>query len=258
MAERISLSYSPPGETLRAFCASDALARALIGPLHGGRERCAVHDIVRRAYHSSQRRWRWLAVRQRMSDLEEETISHWHEVVPAGAAIGAWDPKGLTHKVGLATTKGKPIDIEIQFLALDRTEHRQRYATARASAVWLDGADEVEERVFTRALELAGSWPQDEPPVPLVIMTGLMPSEDHWLQKNSEVTLFRQPGGRTPYAENMASRTPPGDNPEGHYQRLAKNRSPEWVKTYVDAEWATDKGKRSLAQLIAQSYEIAA
>lgn len=254
MAEtRLSLTYDPPGETLRAFRASDALARALIGPLGGGREECAAHDILLRAVEMPQRRWRWLAVRGDMGALEEQTIAQWHKIVPE--LLGEWDPKTLRHRVGFSI-KGKPKDIEIVFFALDRPEHRRRLATIEATGLWLDGARDIDEGVFERALEIAGSWPADEPPAPAIICTSLMPTADHWLARRSDIVRFRQPGGRSPQAENMAPRG--GDLAPGYYQRIAAGRSPEWVRTMVDAEWAGDRSRPSLERLILQSYEQAA
>jgi hypothetical protein len=251
----LSLSYDPPGETLRAFCKSNAVARGLIGPLHGGRELCAVHDILFRCVRSKQRRWRWVAVRQDMADLEEETIPAWHKAVAAD--IGDWDPKALSHKLSFQY-QNHPKDIEIQFLALARTEHRARYLNAKTSGIWLDGAKELDARVFERALELAGTWPSDEPSPRLVLATSLMPPKDHWLATHSEISLFQQPGGRSPQAENMANRLPPGDNPPGHYQALARGRRPDWVRVQIDAEWDEASTKMGLAQSVVAAWAMRA
>lgn len=238
MAEaRLSLSYDPPGATLRAFRASPAMARGLIGPLGGGREECAVYDILLRAVDGPQRRWRWVAIRNDMGGLEEQTIAAWHKVVPE--SIGEWDPRLLRHRVGFQI-KGRPKDIEILFFALDRPEHRRRLATIEATGFWLDGARDLEEGIFDRALEAVGSWPSDEAPAPGVICTSLMPLPDHWLALRPDLARFRQPGGRTPQAENLAERG--GSLKPGYYQRIATGRSPEWVRVMIDAEWAGQNG----------------
>lgn len=251
----LSLSYDPPGETLKAFRQSKAMARALIGPLHGGREKCAVHDILLGAVAAPQRRFRWLAVRRDMADLEDPTIKVWHNAVPA--EIGKWDPQALTHRIEF-DFKGRPKDIEIQFLALGRSEHRSRFLNAKATGIWFDGADEIEESAFERALQIAGTWPQDEPPFPSILMTSLMPSEDHWLATRKDLTLFRQPGARTPYAENLKGRYASGEVDPGEYQRLTKLRRDDWIRHKIDAEWAESRAKRGFIQAVLDSYELAA
>ena len=212
------------------------MCRALIGPLGGGREKCAVYDILLRSFTGTQRRWRWLVVRADQAGLEEQTIPAWHAVVPE--ELGEWDARGGRHRFG-GNFNGQPRDIEIVFLALDRPEHRRRLMTLEASGVWLDAARDIDEQTFERCLEIAGSWPVDEAPTPLIVATSLMPPADHWLALNPEVRLFRQPGGRSDEAENMAPR---GTLAAGHYRRLAAGRSAEWVRVMVDAEWAGQAG----------------
>lgn len=244
----LSLSYDPPGETLRAFRKSDAVARALIGPISGGRKTCAVHDILLRAAYSPQRRFRWIAVRLETERLEAETIAAWHKAVPP--TVGDWDPKTLRHQLHFAYA-GKPKDIDIQFLAMDRPEQRKRFNTIEATGFWLDGARDLDESVFEKSLELAGSWPLDEKANPSIICTSRMPGEDHWLASDDGHALFRQPGGRTAHAENLKHLKP------GFYQRLALGRTAQWVKTYVDAEWGSSRRAGSLEDLILKSYQVA-
>jgi hypothetical protein len=58
-------SYEPHGAQLRAFMASNAHLRALIGPIYGGRKSACINDIIRRATqkrYAKQTAWRWLVV----------------------------------------------------------------------------------------------------------------------------------------------------------------------------------------------------
>lgn len=226
-APALRLDYQPAGETLRAFRASKAAVRGLTGPIQGGRKTCAVHDILIRAAKAEQQRWRWVAVRADSSALEEQTIAAWHRWVPA--SIGQWDPRALRHRIGF-DIGGRERDLDIVFLALDRIEHRRRLQSIETSGFWLDGADSLDRTVFDKALELAGGWPLDEAAEAPVICTSRVPAADHWLFWRPELTLFRQPGGRTARPENLEHLTP------GYYRRLARTRSPEWVAQYVDAK----------------------
>jgi phage terminase large subunit-like protein len=214
------------------------MCRALIGPLGGGREKCAVYDLLTRSILSSQKRWRWLVLRADAATLEEQTIPLWHSVV--SSETGEWDARAGRHAFKVQTREGKLTHFDVQFLALDRPEHRRRFATLEASGLWLDGARDIEKAVFERCLEIAGSWPQEEAAMPMILCTSLMPPADHWLALDPEVKLFRQPGGRSAEAENFKAKG--GELPAGHYERLAKGRSAEWVRVNVDAEWSGQAG----------------
>lgn len=244
MADRLSFAYKPPGATLRAFRASNAFARALIGPMEGGRKTCVVHDIVLRAGLGTQRRWRWIVLRPDSTALEEHTIATWHRWVPAD--LGEWDAKALRHRIDFAAG-GKERDLEIQFLAWDRPEHRRRLSAAEATGFWLDDARGLDEVALDLALDHAGTWPLDEEAAGLVTCTSRMPPADHWLVRRfpadgETARLFRQPGGRSPQAENI--RKP------GHYQRISAGRSAEWVRVHVDAEFGEAPTATGAAQTL--------
>lgn len=257
-ATRLSLSYDPPGATLKAFRASPATVRALIGPVQAGRKTCAVYDILLRAGSSPQRRWRWAVIAANDAALET-AIDVWHSVVPK-VGFGDWDAKALRHQFGFAVPAGgpggrmaRPKDLDLQFFAADRGEHRKRLAALEASGIWLVGARELDEGIFDQALAAAGSWPLDEPPAPAIILTSRMPDEAHWLAKRSddggEIARFRQPGGRTTQAENIRNLKP------GFYRRLAAGRNPEWVRVHVDAEFSLARKSGSLEDAILRSYQ---
>lgn len=225
----IRLDYDPPGATLRAFRASPAANRALIGPILGGRKTCVAHDIVIRAGRNRQPRWRWLAVSPTIDQLYAHLLPSWQHWVRAGHL----DDKSLVHHIELGLGDRAVRELEIVFLGLDRPEHRRRLGHAEASGVWLDEARDLPETALDDALRAAGAWPLALPDGSLpwggVVCTSRMPRSDHWLMHRPELTLFRQPGGRNAEAENLANLRP------GYYQRLAETRDADWVHAHVDA-----------------------
>jgi hypothetical protein len=50
-------------------------------------------------------------------------------------------------------------------------------------------------------------------------------------QRPQGFELFKQPGGRSPHAENLHNL------PQGYYTRLAASMPEAWVRVYVDGEW---------------------
>lgn len=224
----LSLKYAAPGETLRAFRASGAMVRGLVGPMLGGRKTCAVHELLRLAALDRPARWRWVVVNPDSDALRDHTIRTWHRWV--SPRVGHWDERGLRHQIALEIN-GRPRDLDVTFLALDVRDHRRRLMNFETGGVWLDGARNIDEDIFDKALDLAGQWPSDEEANPKIILTSRMPLASHWSVRRREIVLFRQPGGRTPRAENLANLKP------GFYQRAAVGRSPDWVRTEVDAEF---------------------
>lgn len=247
------LHYEAEGAQLRAFQRSSMFARALIGPVYGGRKSCAVHEIVRRARlrEVKQRVWRWLVVRPTRDELERYTlpcVRHW---LPAAAV---WDPK--TKSLGLEYQLGDGVArlLELVFLAFDEAIDRKRLATAEAAGVWLDDARWLPEAVFDEALKIA----RRGYPAPIdggsswsgVICTSRMPSPGHWLIRRStmledywaDLELFRQPGGRDSHAENQTALRRLGFS----YHDLAARWPEDRVRVEIDAEMGSSAAETAV------------
>ncbi|HEY1299225.1 MAG TPA: phage terminase large subunit [Stellaceae bacterium] len=234
--------YEPDGAQLRAFRASQAFARALIGPVYGGRKTCCIHEIIRRVQDARrQRHWRWLVVGPKADELDREIVPALRDALPPETG---WDAKG--HRLGLEYNLGDDIlrRLEILALGLDQEADRKRFLAAEATAVWLVDARWLAEGVFDTALTIA----RKSFPAPLqggaewsgVICSSRMPGPGHWLIGRSldaggvrhDLALFRQPGGRTPEAENLGPLKAAGFS----YESLAELWPPDRVRVEIDAE----------------------
>ena len=230
--------YVPDGAQLRAFYASNAFLRALVGPVYAGRKTCVVNDIVRRATdrrYSRQGLWRWLVARPTRRGLELYTIPCLKAWLPRGK--GEWSPSGRGYALKYRLADGVVRRLEIECLGLDDPADRRRLAAGGASAVWLDDARNLSEAVLEDAIRAAGSevgggrlvWSG-------VVCSSRMPAPGHWLLRRPEdpgdLALFRQPGGRAPEAENLAVLKKRGFA----YDELAVERDPDWVRVEIDAE----------------------
>jgi predicted phage terminase large subunit-like protein len=231
-------SYEPQGAQLRAFSASNAFLRALIGPIYGGRKSCCINDIVRRATirrWAKQTRWRWVVVAPIRRELERfviPTIKNWLEV-------GEYDDKGRHFALHYRLEDGVQRLIEIDFLGMDDAQDRKRFGVATATGVWLDDARNLSESVLEDAMRIAGTYP-----TPLaggamwsgVICSSRMPPPGHWLVRRPEdpgdLQLFRQPGGRTAEAENLPALRARGFS----YEAFAGERDADWIRVNIDGE----------------------
>jgi hypothetical protein len=230
---RVRFDYQPPGETLRMFRQSTAVARALFGAMGAGRKVCALHDIIINAFIGQQARHRWI-VAAAGAEQVQQVIDRVNEWLPAGA-VGDWDEKVWRRQLKLGDGAQERI-FDFQFLSLDRPEHRRRFGAAEVTGIWLAAARDLDEAVFQTALERAGSWPSgfEGGGRKRVIATSRMPREDHWLVTRPDLARFRQPGGRSPAAENIEPR---GGLKRADYERAAEGMDPARVATEIDAEW---------------------
>jgi predicted phage terminase large subunit-like protein len=249
--------YQPDGVQLRAFLASDAFARALIGPVYAGRKSCCVQDILRRATmqrYGRQRHWRWLVVRPTRAEIERYAIP----AVKRWVREGWWRQErgwrfAIEYTLG---SDGVKRLLELDFLGMDDAGDRRRLAAGGATGVWLDEARNLSETVFEDAVRAAGTYPS-----PIdggiawsgVICSSRMPAPGHWLVirpgEPGDLALFRQPGGRTEKAENL----PALNRRKFSYAEFARERHPDWVRVNIDAELGASASETAAEEVRAGS-----
>jgi hypothetical protein len=236
-------AYVPPGQELTGFFRSDARIRAVIGPAYGGRKTCCVHDIVQRL---RRERYAQQVIGPTRADLDARTIPTLQQWLP----VGEWNTKTRTHGLEYRLEDQVLRSLEIRFLGLDSEIDRQALKTIEATAVWLDNARAIDEAVFDRAVEIAGSFPPRLIGGPVwsgVIASSRMPKPRHWLITRSigfeaDVELYRQPGGRSPEAENLANLKARGFT----YERMAAELDPDRARIEVDAELGASSAETAL------------
>jgi hypothetical protein len=133
-------SYEPHGAQLRAFMASNAHLRALIGPIYGGRKSACINDIIRRAY-AKQTAWRWLVVAPIRRELERYTIA----AIKTWLDLGEYDEKSRHFALSYQLEDGIRRKLELDFLGMDDAQDRKRFAASGATGVWLDDARNLSE-----------------------------------------------------------------------------------------------------------------
>lgn len=266
----ISIDYTPPGPTLDAFLCSDAFVRGIMGPIGGGKSVACSIEILRRAAEQKPdaqglRRTRWVVVRNTFAELKTTTIKTFFEWVPKAA--GDWREHGppTFHIHG---TKDQPIDLEVIFLALDRPDDVKKVLSLEITGAWVNEAREMPKVIIDGLTGRVGRFPKKMDGGCTwsgIIMDTNAPDTDHWwyvlaerdtsteigrqiiesMQQAEEelraegllkpgqqlFEFFRQPGGKSPAAENKQNLK------AGYYTFSSAGKSEDWIRVYVDAEY---------------------
>ena len=231
-----------PGSVSQAFVASNARARALVGPMLSGKTTTLFLDIVSRAIRNPrQRQWRQVLVAPDKTYLDTHVIPRIQELV---AGSGHW-PDGAIRSVILPLNDSKGAvfaEIELVFLGLDERAHRARFLGMETTGACLLDLRNHFENVIDDALAAIGTYPLDSGGALWKGITGVsrMPRRGHWLYarvERGDIELFRQPGGRSPAAENLANLA----KRKISYHNLARNLSADRVRLEIDCDLALDQ-----------------
>ncbi len=209
-------------------------------------------------------RRRTAIIRNTYGELSTTTAKTWNEWIPR--EVGRWvDKAPPTH-----TISTPDLEWEILFVALDRPEDLKKLLSMDLSDAWVNEAREIPKQIIDGLSGRVGRYPATRRDAsgailhtcaaPQIIMDTNPPDTDHWWAKmadfpdmetrarNLELTdqlrtlgslgpnqrlseFFAQPSGRSPQAENLRNLIP------GYYERLMADKSPDWIKVYVDGEY---------------------
>jgi hypothetical protein len=231
---------APP--TVSAFMSSSAFVRVILGPVGSGKSTGCLMEILRRACQQERgpdgfRRTRWAIVRQTLQQIKQTVLKEFY----------TWAEPITTFKVSDNTIYLAFDDVraEIHLIPLDDEQDQRRLLSLQLTGAWVNEFPEIDPAIIPSLCGRLGRFPskaQGGPTWHGLIMDGNFPNEGgEWhelLEKNlpPDFHLFKQPGGRTSEAENIAN-LPGGYE---YYERLARGQSPEWVKRYVDAQYGND------------------
>lgn len=233
------VNYEPAGPVIRRFMQSDAFVRILVGPLGSGKTTAAVIEILRRAALQAPgpdgvRRSRWAIVRNTFSDLKTTTIKSWSQWCPPQFGKLTMGTSPIVHSIMAAG-----LDLEVFFLPLDSEDDVRKLLSLELTGLWIDEAREIPKAILDAATGRVGRYPgklQGGCTWSGVIATSNPSDTESWLYKLAAnppegYEVFRQPGGLTAEAENLANLPP------NCYQRIAVGKDAEWLKVYVGGEF---------------------
>jgi hypothetical protein len=250
--------YRAPGPKALAFLRSRARVRGIMGPQGSGKTTAALFDaaacaVEMPACKDGHKHFAGVVIRDTYTNLWSTTIRSWNKFFPP--TVGAWSGgqnRPAVHKLRfddpIATIKaGKPRSIffEMHFKALSEESVQDALRGSEFTWAYMNEADRLPEDVLTYLIGRVGRYPgQDMFAQPTDFFRGIVadvnpPDVDSWIyrrfveQKPELHEFFRQPGGRTPQAENLAGL------PKGYYtdQVAANAHNPWWIRTMVDGEF---------------------
>lgn len=253
-----AIIYRPPGKVARAFMASNAFVRGIMGPFGSGKSTVCVVEILKRAKSQKPgpdgiRRSRWAVIRNTYPELKTTTIKTWHQWV--APSIGRWTETGPPmHQI-----KEGDIDLEVIFVSLDRPEDIAKLLGMELTGAWVDECREVPKAVIDGLTGRVGRYPSAAMggcSWAGIIASTNPPDTDHWWYELSEEVrpegweFFRQPGGLHEDAENLdwLNQTPeslalPEGDPvrraqgRGYYQRQLAGKDADWCRVYIDGSY---------------------
>ena len=260
----LDISYTPT-PTVTRFMQSDKKMRVIMGPVGSGKSVACCFEIIRRASQQAPnangiRKTRCAVVRETVRQLSDTTIKTFLDWFPPGVC-GHFMRTTKTYffKVG-------DVECEIMFRALDDADDVANLNSLELTFAWFnecrdihpDIVDAMSKRVgrFPSAKDGGatwhGMWADTNPPTmdtwwfyqmeKIDPKDGVSPNNNGW-------DVFKQPSGRSPYAENIENL------PEGYYD--TQGRSEEYVRVFIDGEYGLSLAGTPVFKYFRPDYHMA-
>jgi hypothetical protein len=260
----LEIDYTPP-PTGAKFMACDSKMRVLMGPVGSGKSVTSSFEIVRRASMQKPnqqgiRKTRAAVVRETARQLQDTTIKTFLDWFPPGVC-GEYMRTTKTYffKVG-------DVECEIMFRALDDADDVANLNSLELTFAWFnecrdihpDIVDAMSKRIgrFPSAKDGGptwhGMWGDTNPPTmdtwwyyqmeKLDPKDGVSTNDNGW-------AVFKQPSGRSVYAENVENL------PDGYYD--TQGRSDEYVRVYIDGEYGLSSAGMPVYKYFRTDYHMA-
>lgn len=231
---------APP--IVASFMSDPSFVRIILGPVGSGKSTGCLMEIIRRASQQARgpdgiRHTRFAIVRQTLQQIKQTVLKEFY----------TWVEPVTNFKVSENTIYISFDDVrcEIHLIPLDDENDQRRLLSMQLTGAWVNEFPEIDPSIIPSLCGRLGRYPSQAQGGPSwfgLIMDGNFPNEGglwHELLESKlpeDYVLYKQPGGRTPEAENIEN-LPGGYE---YYNRLARGQSPEWVRRYVDAEYGND------------------
>lgn len=260
----INIDYTP--ETTQAeFMQNDAKMRVLMGPVGSGKSVTSCFEIIRRASmqppnERGVRKTRALVIRETARQLQDTTIKTWLDWFPDGVC-GRYMKTTKTYLFNVGD-----VECEVMFRALDDADDVANLNSLEVTFAWMNECRDIHPDIVDALSKRVGRYPSKKDGGPSWFgMWGDTnpPTMDTWWYYQMEHldpkdgvssnengwAVFKQPSGRSPYAENIENL------PEGYYD--TQGRSDEYIRVYVDGEYGLSSAGQPVYKYFRPDYHMA-
>ena len=260
----MDIDYTP-SKICKEFMMSDSKMRTLMGPVGSGKSVASTFEVIRRATMQKPnkqgiRKSRAAIVRETARQLQDTTIKTFHDWFPPGVC-GTYMRTTKTYffKVG-------DVECEIMFRALDDSDDVANLNSLELTFAWFNECRDINPDIVDAMSKRIGRFPSAKDGGPSWFgMWGDTnpPTMDTWwyyqMEKLDPVDgvsfndngwdVFKQPSGRSPYAENVENL------PEGYYD--TQGRSDEYIRVYIDGEYGLSTAGQPVYKYFRPDYHMA-
>jgi hypothetical protein len=245
-------SYTPPGPVAAAFIRDDAATvAALMGPVGSGKTHATIFKALRftammPACRDGVIRAKGAVVRDSYRTLYATTLASWFMWFPKdypGSRFTGGDDRPATHELTFTTERGRKIELIVEFKALGLHRIEEIMRGWEGSWAWPNEMDLLDRSAIRFLVQRTGRYPRRADMAhnvspPSQVFGDMNPPEvDTWVEEDFATAaipgyvLHRQPGGRSPDAENVKNL------PDGYYDKMAEGQPHWYVRRFVDAQF---------------------
>ena len=250
MSDLVQRLMSAPGPVGRAFLHDKSLFPLIMGPVGSAKTtmciaRAVMATLWQEPGQDGVRRSRGVIIRDTYPNLKETTVQSWHQWFPK--ELGEWSGDSpFTHRLAFGISRPRDVQIEAVFMAIGDRRVEDVLRGSEWTWGWLNEADRLSPavaqfllgRLRWRSPKGGGGW------------VGLWadcnaPDTDNWVYKwfvdreatgelgEGNLTFHRQPGGRSPAAENLGNLL----GGRTYYDRQMIGASKDYVRRMIDNEF---------------------
>ena len=240
MAYNLKFKASP---TIANFMSSRAPRKILAGPVGGGKTSgCVIHTLMNAIQQEPDedgiRRSRHLVVRNTIPQLKQTTMKTFIDWLPP-EVFGKFNISDRTFLLEFEDVKA-----EILFLAIEDEMALRQLLSLECTTIYLNELKEISQTVIDGIIgaKRTGRYPSMKQgpgaTYPCIVADTNMPAFDTYHQRimdgeEGEWVTFKQPGARTPEAENLEFLPPDYYSTSG--------LTDEYIRTMIDCEYGTSR-----------------